>query len=302
MSSFVEIPLGFRSQLQHSVSRACFRLNIRDMQGSFERSQEKMLTLLADAALEADLSQGIVRSGPEGLARRFLPPGKIMDLYNLYVSYQIAAKQASASATTFCRVFREGWRHCLRFRGKSTHSACPICQKLKSDIRHARRVQAHAQASDRLLRHLSGQFMDRQVYWALRSRAKTSQDILVAITDSMDKGKFLLPRYPEGRVPKNIADLERPCCEVTTTIIHGRVIYTAVGDQGQTHGSSWTCECLSRALDVAFGEAQRKAKAWPAILKVFADNTCKALFSRCRASCVAALARVETHTRSVIQA
>ena len=70
--------------------------------------------------------------------------------------------------------------------------------------------------------------------------------------------------------------MQRPACELTATIVHGRLIYTAIGDEGQTHGASWSCEVLARALNLAYGHAQRQGSSWPSTLKLFADNTTKA--------------------------
>lgn len=100
-------------------------------------------------------------------------------------------------------------------------------------------------------------------------------DILTVITDSMDRGKFVVPRYLDSRTPKDVANLNRPSCEVTASIIHGRLIYVAVADEGEATGSSWVLEVLSRSLDSAYCQAQRKGWCWPSVLKVFADNTPK---------------------------
>ncbi|OLQ06339.1 hypothetical protein AK812_SmicGene10354 [Symbiodinium microadriaticum] len=79
-----------------------------------------------------------------------------------------------------------------------------------------------------------------------------------------------------GIKPKEVAEMQRPACELTATIVHGRLIYTAIGDEGQTHGASWSCEVLARALNLAYGHAQRQGSSWPSTLKLFADNTTKA--------------------------
>ena len=210
---------------------------------------------------------------PRNLAKRYLPPGKYSDMYQMYVSHQMASSEPCASSTTFYRVLNEsGWRRVLIFRGKSQHSQRHVCAKLKSQLRHARGLQEMAAASDRLMRHLGGQFLDRSMYWALRNRARTDKDLLLLITDSMDKGKFALPRRP----PKDIEDLKRPQCELTCTLAHGRLIYVAVTDEDQTTGSSWTVENVSRALEKAYALSQQHGTGWPSLLKIFADNTPKA--------------------------
>lgn len=241
-----------------------------------EPQREKLLQLLMDSALESDMAKSVLNLGPENLIRRFLPPGKYSELYHLYASFQVAHNLHTASPTTFYRILRSsGWRKVLRFRPLSQHSACNVCSKLKSRLRHSSDIATHAHFSDLLMRHLCGQFQDRKVYWELRTRAKRELDILTVITDSMDKSKFALPRYNEGRAPKDIANLHRPTSELTAALIHGRIIFVAVGDEGTATGTSWVLEVLNRALDLAYVHAQQRGLCWPNILKIFADNTPK---------------------------
>ena len=245
-------------------------------------SQKALLEALLESALESDLARGVVRSGPEGLARRHLPPGKPTDLYHLYTSHQIAHKAPVASNSTFFRVFNEsGWADVLRFRPKSQHTMCPTCHQLKVQIRKARGVQQHAEASDKPYRHLAGQFMDRKVYAELKARSRYERDMLTCICDGMDKSKFSLPRYSEGRTPKNLEAVARPSCEVYAVLIHGHCICTFVTDCDQSAGSAWVMEALSRSLNVAFKQAQSQRKPWPSAIKVFADNTPKDWALKC---------------------
>lgn len=239
-------------------------------------SRASLLQSLLDSALESDLARGVVRRGAEGLARRALPPGKFTDLYHLYCSHQLSSGAPTASSTTFFRVLNEsGWRKVLYFRPKSQHSMCHVCHQLKSRIRNARGVQEHAAACDELYRHLAGQFADRQCYWEFRARSKHEGDMITIICDGMDKSKFLLPRYAEGRTPKQLETMTRPSCEVYTVMVHGHCICTYITDSDQTAGTNWVMETLSRSLDKAYKHAQEQQKPWPRILKVFADNTPK---------------------------
>ena len=241
-----------------------------------EPERARLLQLLLDSALESDLSKSVLNLGPDRLIRRYLPPGTYSDLYHLYVSFQTSKNLKVSSPSTFYRVLESsGWKRVIKFRPVSQHSACTICQKLKARIRHSRDVSEHAQNSDLLMRHLTGQFLDRSTYWSYRTRAKRDMDILTVITDSMDRGKFVVPRYLDSRTPKDVANLNRPSCEVTASMIHGRMIYVAVADEGEGAGSSWVLEVLSRSLDSAYCQAQRKGWCWPSVLKIFADNTPK---------------------------
>ena len=248
-----------------------------------EPQRRKLLDLLVNSALESDLARSALPLGPKNLVRRHLPPGTWSDMYHLYISFQNAQKLRIASPSTFFRVVRtSGWGKVLRFRNVSQHTACQTCQRLKAHLRHSNDVATHARFADKLMRHLQGQFMDRQIYWNLRTRAKRDQDILVCIQDSMDKGKFALPKFVDGRVPKHLAMLPRPVLEVTANIIHGRLIYIGIANEGENVGSSWNLEVLNRALDKAYLQAQRKNLTWPPVLKVWTDNTPKETLS---ASC-----------------
>ena len=242
-----------------------------------EAARQNLLNALMDSALESDLAGGIIRSGPEHLPRRWLPHGAYYDLYTLYCAHQVAAKEKVASTSTFYRVLtKSGWKAKLKFSPPSSHSKCSICHKLKAQIHHAKGIAEQTDASDKLLRHLAGQFADRSCYHECRARAKTVGDILCCITDSMDKSKYSLPRYHRGMPPKDVATMIRPSLEVTTTLMHGVGVFTYLSDEDQTSGSNWVLETLNRTLQHTHDEYQRRCKPLPPVLQVFADNTPKA--------------------------
>ena len=202
--------------------------------------------------------------GPAQLVRRYLPPGCYADLYHLYVSFQRSQDMNVASPTTFYRVLKEtGWRKVLKFRPESSHSACTVCQRLKAKLKHAKDINTHAKNADLLMRHLQGQFLDRSTYWSARTHAKRDMDILTIITDSMDRGKFLLPKYQGGRTPKDLVKYIRPSCEVTASLVHGRLIYVAIADEGEATGSSWVLEVVNRSLNLGIhsGPTERVSMA-----------------------------------------
>lgn len=241
-----------------------------------EDARERLLTALVDSALESDLARGVLRRGCEDLPRRWLPHGSYHDLYTLYCANQAAGDQKVASSTTFYRVLSEsGWKKKLKFSPPSAHSKCSICSKLKSQIQHAKGIAAQTDASDKLLRHLAGQFADRAVYHELRSRAKTCQDIICLISDSMDKSKYKLPRYHRGMAPKDLAAVDRPSLEVTATLVHGVGVFTYLSDENQTSGTNWVLETLNRSLQHTWDFYQKASKPLPPVLKIFADNTPK---------------------------
>ena len=257
----------------------CFGLrlevdNARDLDTNEVRL--KLLQALVDSALESDLAQeGTVQAGPEGLPRRWLPHGVYHDLYTLYCSYQLSFGERVASSSTFYRVLStSGWKKKIKFSAPSSHSQCTICQRLRSRIQHAKGIQDHTEACDLLLRHLAGQYQDRQTYYECRCRAKAGE-IVCAITDSMDKSKYALPRWHRGRAPKDLENSKRPSLEVTTTMIHGVGIYTYLSDEDQTAGTNWVVETLNRSFQHMHEKYQRDSKPVPAVVRVFADNTPK---------------------------
>ena len=229
-----------------------------------------------DSALESDLARGVIRKKPEDLPRRWLAHGHYHDLYTLYCAHQVAANERVASTSSFYRVLSEsGWKKAIKFSPPSSHSKCTICSKLRSAIQHAKGIADQTEASDRLLRHLAGQFADRACYHEYRARAKTCGDIICLITDSMDKSKYALPRYHRGMAPKALASTNRPSLEVTTTMVHGVGVFTYLSDEGQTSGSNWVLETLNRSLQHAWDYFQKASKPVPGIVKIFADNTPK---------------------------
>lgn len=60
---------------------------------------------LLQTALEADLPSSI-RTNPKDLVRRYLPPGRYTDLFQLYQAFQLSQNQPAASARTFWRVLK----------------------------------------------------------------------------------------------------------------------------------------------------------------------------------------------------
>ena len=239
--------------------------------------RKKMLQALVDTALEGDLARGVLWSGARDLPRRWLPHGSYYDLYTLYCSKQLSNGEKVASKSTFYRVLKSsGWKKNIKFAPPSSHSKCSVCARLKGKIQNASGIQAHADACDKLLRHLSGQFADRACYYECRSRSRSSpSDLLCIISDSMDRSKFSLPRFHRGRVPKDIENLKRPSCEMTTQIAHGVGIYTYLSDEDQTAGTTWVVETLNRTLQSVSGTLQKNGRPLPPVIKLFADNTPK---------------------------
>ena len=153
-----------------------------------------------------------------------------------HVKFHVMSCQISCHVMS-CQQCQD-WKKVLKFRPQTTHSECHHCHELKKAIRDAVDLKAHLVAADQLLRHLSGQWADRKVYWTSRSRAKTSRDLLVMMCDGMDKGKYHLPRWSGGRAPKQAESLSRPACEVYACLLHGHMLCVYISDCDQTSGSN----------------------------------------------------------------
>ncbi len=248
--------------------------NPKENWASTTEGRKKLLDALMNHSLQPTM--GIGNHDPSTLPRRYLPPGSYSDLFRLYQAECLCLDTATASSSTFFRVLRSsGWKAKIKFRGASTHAQCRVCHALKSKVRCAKDINSHAQAADRYMRHLGGVFADRQVYAQTKVRAKVQGDILCCIVDSMDKSKFRLPRFAQGRVPKPLENKKRPELEFTTCIMHGHSINVFLADAEQSSGSDWSLEVLTRSLDLTFSKFQRQNTPWPNHLKVYTDNTPK---------------------------
>lgn len=250
------------------------RLDIGKAEFDTECGREQLVTALLDAALCS--SPGLHRDKPEHLPRRYLPPGKYADLYRLFVAFCFSSGTPVCSAATFYRVLKQsGWRKKLLHRGKTTHTKCTTCHRLKAAIRKSTSLQSHAENADKYMRHIAGQYSDRRCYWQLRHRAATEKNIIVIIQDSMDRSKYKLPRFSDGVVPKALELKPRPELEVTACIVHGRGVFVWVSDPEQSFGTNWNIEVMARTLEICFNRAQQNNEPWPRCCKIFSDNTPK---------------------------
>lgn len=73
---------------------------------------------------------------PEALPMRELPPGSIAALYLMYLGFIRPSGIQPASKSTFYEVAKQ-WKPCLRFRSRTEHSMCLVCQTLKAAIHSA---------------------------------------------------------------------------------------------------------------------------------------------------------------------
>lgn len=252
---------------------ACCRFSVSELTDKDvdqRQLHEDLATAIVDSYVHNPVDLAVRR--PEGLHVRYLPPGRVSDLFQLYRAAMHAAKAPAAGAVTFRKAWKL-WHAALKFRRTSTHALCQTCHRLRSLVRHSKTLQEHMTASAMLLEHMRSQWADRQVYWRMRDMSRAGS-CLCLITDGMDRSKFGLPIW--GRSPKGVAEhIKRPCLEVAATIVHGVGLFLWVADEDQTIGSEWVMEVTMRALEASFKRFQLQNKEWPAHLICQADNTCR---------------------------
>ena len=151
--------------------------------------QEDLITAIMDTYTQ--IPTNLVAKKLETLVVRYLPPGRVVDLYSLYRSVAVANGDPVASIAWFRKIWHSKWKKVLRFRRSSTHAMCETCHKLKSQIRHSKGMLEHIAASTELLNHLRAQWADRGVYWRCRSLARDpTTSVLCLVVDGMDRQKF----------------------------------------------------------------------------------------------------------------
>jgi len=234
-------------------------LEFLDAEGESKESvHETLVQSLLDSWYMTNLDEAH-HVEPTHLAKRFLPPGRLADLFLAYQAYCKVHRVYQVGITTFRQVWRSGWDKVLRFRSTSAHAQCRRCQALKTKIKHADSIEMHASYCGLLLRHLEAQWLDRKVYWSLRTRSKTQQDILVGIVDGMDKSKFMFPRWRMGRALKGptVDSVKRPTLELSAVILHGHGTYLYITEESTRLGSNWAAEIVMRSVNAAWLRCQR---------------------------------------------
>jgi len=254
-----------------------------EMAGHQDTNPKEFQKLLVEAVLDAACVNPVeqsTRREPRRWAVRYLPPGKLADLYLMYAAWARGRGLDVASAWTFRVVWKTaGWKECLIFRGASTHALCFTCGQLRAKIASADTVDMHVQACSTLHAHLRDQYRDREVYWALRTRARTEKDVISLIGDGMDKSKFGLPQWSDGRAPKHaVVDKNpRPSCNLYAVMAHGWRVDVYITHEGVSTGPSYCTDMLLRTLDQVWKQSQRAGVAFPFDCVIQGDNTTKEL-------------------------
>ena len=246
----------------------------------------------------SDHSLLLLGDGPDelrGVPRRFLPHGRIHDLYwqflgtwelktsiadgdldgkdMLATPNDFNKKSSPPSWPTFLRRWHCKWKHILRFRKISQHADCNICFKLREKV-HSRVPLAAKLAFAREWRaHLRWQYYDRCIYWSHRYASKNHTGVLTIIIDSMDKCKTAMPKYRFSQRSKEIDKFVRPRVILTAALAHGYCGCVWLADEGLTHGASAAIEVLAQTIEKVWQKCQNEGKPFPTHLIVQSDNT-----------------------------
>lgn len=117
--------------------------------------------------------------------------------------------------------------------------------------------------------HLLSQWLDRAMYWKIRSLAitflstastltRTIQDndvyssTISCIIDGMDQSKLKCPRYGYDRLTKALDRLFRPTLHLTCAYFHGYSAFLPLSDENLKKDSVTQCEIIMRGLSALY--------------------------------------------------
>ena len=264
-----------------------FPLHVQDVDRTIEEDgppgeEELVLPDWSPETCAVDLVAHAV-TDPGKLPVRFLQHCALSHLWWQFVSWhhsltQVASAQeimSCPSLTSFWRVWKARWCKALRFRKTSQHSQCNVCWRLSSELQKGTMdVVGKKQVADAWMKHLSGVYHDRALYWNLRFLSRQHRDgLVVIIIDSMDKSKHSWPQYSFTK-PKALDNFIRPRLTVTCAHAHGfGAEFFMSHDEVETHGASHFLEVLCRMILRIQSVCVEKNWIFPRQLVIQSDNT-----------------------------
>ena len=129
-------------------------------------------------ASATDMEVSVIGPGTFVGPRRCVMHGNRTDLYWEYRAYAETRNLRVASQSTFLRVanccIKPGLRNGhLKFRKPSEHAVCDECYNLREQVRQTKDAAGKLEAQKAFHRHQLSQWLDRQIYWSLRSMSQT---------------------------------------------------------------------------------------------------------------------------------
>ena len=232
-------------------------------------AREQLLQELVDQALEGP-STRLGKRDLKHLAERELPPGNWGGVYLLYQAHCLATNQKAASRALFYEISKP-WRRVLKFRRRSQHSVCTVCDRLRAQMRHAASFIDNAKAADSLLGHLAMVWRCRETYLAARQESRDrATGLLTLICDGFDKSKPAIPRWGRGQKPKLsvFERVPRTCVQLRAVIAHGYGVNLYLTEEHAETGGSYTWECLLHTVNKVWKLCRQKGQPFSKSLLV----------------------------------
>ena len=132
---------------------------------------------------------------PVNRTERFLSPGRLQELYELYVAM---SDEGHAARTTFNVAYRLEWRKCLKFREHSEHAKCHQCA-LFSKLRQLAQTAAQKEnALNMHIDHVRGMYADRAHYARLQTLSVQSTKFIGGPVETVAQDSSVLTLSIDG--------------------------------------------------------------------------------------------------------
>ena len=205
--------------------------------------------------------------------RRYLEHSQPVDLYHQYMVHEETEGRMPAALSTFMRIFKKIFASHLKFREKSEHAQCDICGRLKRKIKEAKNKAERKELTHQYSRHIMSQWLDRQIYWKLRSLSQSyfhCKDALVhgpqiniynsvvtIICDGMDQSKLRCPKFGYNRLCKSLEPMYRPTLHLVAVWLHGFRLLLPISDENVKKNSETQIELIMRGLQALHDSFQQ---------------------------------------------
>jgi hypothetical protein len=238
------------------------------------------LPAIADPLIDLPMSHG---NGGKDLPSRYLPPGRIAELYDFYTT---SSEHGHASKSTFARCFRAYWRHAIMFRDRSHHSRCSLCSKYsrqrvlcmsaedKEEVKAAHAAHVRSVLNDRATYMRAQRLCEESCKPADQPEQVSKEESVLTISiDGMDQAKFRIPRNLDAT--KEFSTCWRPQQHMACCLVPGLLECQFLLGPDLPKDSCMEMTLLAHTLDLALERLQKVGRKLPAHLHVQADNTCR---------------------------
>ena len=157
---------------------------------------------------------------------------------------------------------------------------CEFCYQCKKTISEAASMELKLGALVSYREHLTSQYADRAITWALQELGTEESllgDLIICQVDGMDQGKFRLPRDPQLKATASLAKYIRPKLKLHGSWVFGFSLELMVMDEPTRHDSSCVAEIIARSVERVFELCQKRGRQMPSKLVVLGDNTVREL-------------------------